>query len=75
MLTRQQASRKGPAVTVRFRSKQELTKIRRAAKKEDLSLNTFVVGRASVAADEILEASKVLENPLAPSEKTLALNQ
>lgn len=61
MIERQQATRKGPAVTVRFRSKSELANIRRAAKFEGLSLNTFVVGRASLAASKILETQKVSE--------------
>lgn len=41
-------------MTIRFRSKKELASIKRAAKIEGLSLNTFVCGRAASAASEVI---------------------
>ena len=52
------APRKAPAVTIRFRSKVELEKVKRAARIQGLSLNTFVIGRASVAAHEVVTQSQ-----------------
>jgi uncharacterized protein (DUF1778 family) len=43
-----------PTITLRFRSRKEFDKVKRAAKLEGLSLNTFVVGRANVGAEEVI---------------------
>lgn len=54
MQDRKPAPQNAPAVTIRFRTKTELDKIRRAARIEGLSLNTFVCGRAARAAEFVL---------------------
>jgi uncharacterized protein (DUF1778 family) len=60
------APRKAPAVTIRFRSKVELEKVKRAARIQGLSLNTFVIGRASVAAHEVILQSQAEPSPATP---------
>jgi hypothetical protein len=52
IMVTQQAPRKAPAVTIRFRSKAELAKIKRAAKLDGLSLNTLVATAASLEANQ-----------------------
>lgn len=58
MQDRKPARQGAPAVTIRFRTKKELDSIRRAAKVEGLSLNTFVCGKAAVAAADVLAAEQ-----------------
>lgn len=52
--SRRMAGRNSPAVTIRFRTQKELALIRKAAKLEGLSLNTFVAGRAALAAERVI---------------------
>jgi len=50
--------RKAPAVTIRFRTKSELERIRRAARINGCSLNTFVSNAAVVDADQRIIADQ-----------------
>lgn len=54
MQDRKPARQFAPAVTIRFRTKKELETIKRAAKIEGLSLNTFVCGKSALAAQVVL---------------------
>lgn len=47
-----------PSSNIRWRSKRELEKIRKAAKLEGLSLNQFVIGRAHNAADDTIQSKE-----------------
>jgi uncharacterized protein (DUF1778 family) len=57
-MDRRQATKDSPSIGVRFRSKAEVDKIRRAAKREGMSFNTFVAAAAARAADEVLARSE-----------------
>jgi hypothetical protein len=50
---------KRPAINIRFRSKRELAKIKRAAKLDNMSLNQFVIGRVSNAADDFIRSKEM----------------
>jgi uncharacterized protein (DUF1778 family) len=54
MFDRKHAPTDSPKLGFRFRTKTEVLKIKRAAKAEGVSLNTFVVASASMYADQIL---------------------
>jgi uncharacterized protein (DUF1778 family) len=53
---RRNASKDSPSVSIRFRSRAEMDQLRRAAKVEGMSFNTFVVYASSLKAAEILDA-------------------
>ena len=68
MLNKTMAGTKGaPTIAIRFRSKAEVAKIKRVARKEGMSLNTFVAAYASYAADKLL-ASMASEVPAQPTD-------
>jgi len=67
MLNRTMATGKGPQMGLRFRSKAELVKLKKAARREGLSLNTFILAYASYAADKLL-ASMASEVPAQPTD-------
>jgi uncharacterized protein (DUF1778 family) len=52
---------KRPSINIRWRSKAEAARVRKAAKLLGLSVNQFVIGRVSNAADRII-AAKELHN-------------
>ena len=54
MFNRQPANKNASALGIRFRSKAEVAKIKRAAKYEGMTFNTFVAAAASKLAEEIL---------------------
>ena len=54
VVNKRPANANGPSVTIRFRSKAELEQIKRAARIEGHSLNTFVIVSATVKSAEIL---------------------
>lgn len=65
MLDRTMATAKSPKMGFRFRSKAEYSKIKRAARSQGMSMNTFVVSHAALAAEKILAsmASPVAAQP------------
>jgi hypothetical protein len=50
------APTKGPQVNIRFRSKAEIERIRRAARQEGMTFNTMVAAGAAEMADQLLKA-------------------
>ena len=58
MMVTQKSPRKAPAVTIRFRTKGELEKIRRAARLDGLSMNTLVATAAVLEAHSRIAAAE-----------------
>lgn len=50
--------KKRPAYNIRFRSKREVAKIKKAAKLDNMSFNQFIIGRTSNAADEFIRSKE-----------------
>lgn len=52
------ASKHGPAITLRFRSKKEMDDVRRAALHKGLSFNTYVLEMLKVAVKETVNGDQ-----------------
>jgi hypothetical protein len=57
------APKDGPTINIRFRTKKEVEFMKRAAKEQGLSFNTFVVESAARSAEGILAANRGNREP------------
>jgi hypothetical protein len=68
MLNKTMATATGQTFTLRFRSKAEMAKMKKVARSEGLSLNTFILAYATLAADKLVSASMASEVPAQPTD-------